>query len=114
MNAEPGPSIAFGGMGRAVFYAEHGAPVPRRALILRAGRLIALNITQAELYLGSPSGYPAVSPALIGRVGELHMAAGAAVHDLIGFKTLLVENVLSCRLFTADYPLLLEHMRREA
>ena len=27
---------------------------------------------------------------------------------------MLIENVLSCRLFTYNYPLLIEHIRREA
>lgn len=107
-------SVSYGIVGaQSDAVTEYTYEAERAASFLR-GIPVNLNITQAELYLGSPSGYPAVSPALIGRVGELHMAAGAAVHDLIGFKTLLVENVLSCRLFTADYPLLLEHMHREA
>ncbi|NLG37096.1 MAG: DUF2935 domain-containing protein [Clostridiales bacterium] len=85
-----------------------------RATSFLTGIPVNLNVTQAELYLGSPSGYPAVTPALIGRVLELNTSAIAAVRDLIGFKTLLLENVASCRLFTTGYPLLIEHDRREA
>ncbi len=36
------------------------------------------------------------------------------LEGLIGFKTGLLNDVLSCRMFTANYPLLIDHILREA
>lgn len=36
------------------------------------------------------------------------------VKELIKFKSMLLSNVLSCNLFTANYPLLIDHILREA
>jgi hypothetical protein len=36
------------------------------------------------------------------------------ISALIQFKTLLLSNVLSCKMFTVNYPLLIDHILREA
>lgn len=47
-------------------------------------------------------------------VYELNRKAVDAVSSLINFKTQLLTDVLSCRIFTMNYPLLIDHVLREA
>lgn len=52
--------------------------------------------------------------ALTGRVNELNERALALLNGLIGFKEAILREVKACRLFTANYPLLIQHILREA
>lgn len=47
-------------------------------------------------------------------VQELNKQALNAVTQLIQFKKKILDNVLSCNLFTMNYPLLIDHIIREA
>lgn len=52
--------------------------------------------------------------ALSGRVNELNERALCLLNGLIGFKEDILREVNACRLFTANYPLLIQHILREA
>ena len=52
--------------------------------------------------------------SLVGQVRQLNRDGLRLVEGLIAFKERLLRSVHSCCLFTANYPLLLEHILREA
>ncbi len=49
-----------------------------------------------------------------GRVDRLNNRALDLVGKLIGFKNRILRDVLTCRMFTLNYPLLIDHITREA
>ncbi|PKM73008.1 MAG: hypothetical protein CVU91_08300 [Firmicutes bacterium HGW-Firmicutes-16] len=69
------------------------------------------NLTQREMMLSSGN---ALSPDIVYRVDSLNRRAYRMTSALADFKTNLLQNVLSCNAFTANYPLLIEHILREA
>ena len=71
------------------------------------------NITRSEAKLRSGNN-PNVSANLVNYVGQLNENAKRLLKGLIGFKERLLDGVLSCNLFTVNYPLLIEHILREA
>lgn len=76
---------------------------------------IAINkdITRLESNLyGSLN--PQITPRLVQQIRNLNSRAKPLIDALIDFKTRILNNVLSCRMFTLNYPLLIEHIRREA
>ncbi len=74
---------------------------------------INFGLTQAEAGLaGNDGALP--SPVLEQRVFYLNQKAIVLVTALINFKTKILSNVLACRLFTVNYPLLIDHILREA
>ncbi|MEM5768255.1 MAG: DUF2935 domain-containing protein [Bacillota bacterium] len=78
---------------------------------------VSLNsrLTQAEAGLGAtPDFAPASVPELEQQVLELNDRAIALTSALIDFKDTLLNAVLSCRLFTVNFPLLIDHITREA
>lgn len=48
------------------------------------------------------------------RVADLNQRVITVTQALINFKTFVLNNVLACRIFTFNYPLLIDHIRREA
>ncbi len=75
---------------------------------------VSLNteITRAELAMGG-----SVNPnlaTLVEQVNRLNQQAMFATQELIDFKVMLLDNVLACHVFTFNYPLLIEHILREA
>lgn len=74
---------------------------------------IPIGLTRAEEKLvGSSSNI--CDCKLEERVCRLNERAIKLVSGLIDFKTKLLSDVLSCRVFTANYPLLIDHILREA
>ena len=71
------------------------------------------NITQLESRLQS-SREPRISGLLIKQVRSINSQAVHMVNSLINFKERILKNVLSCRMFTLNYPLLIKHITREA
>ena len=71
------------------------------------------NITVQESKLQSGSN-PQVNLSLVRNVNQLNANAKKLLNGLINFKQRILEGVLSCKLFTANYPLLIEHILREA
>lgn len=70
-------------------------------------------ITQAEKRLRA-----GCAECMDGRMGQqvrqLNQRVLQLLNGLIMFKEQILQEVLSCRLFTANYPLLIEHIIREA
>lgn len=77
------------------------------------GILLDSSITQREESLQPGSGASAM-PGLEQNVFDLNQKAIAATTALASFKSKLLADVLSCRLFTMNYPLLIDHIMREA
>lgn len=71
------------------------------------------EITRMESMLrcGSPA---RVHPALCRQVRQLNRTALRLLRSLIGFKERVLSGMLHCRMFTMNYPLLIEHIIREA
>lgn len=55
-----------------------------------------------------------VSGEMLRRIRRLNQTALRLVKGLISFKEQLLREINSCRLFTFNYPLLIEHILREA
>ena len=91
---------------------EFTANAERRTQCL-TGIQIDQTITRMEagLRCGSPRCVP---PALWRQVRQLNQAALRLLDGLIGFKERILKRVLDCRMFTVNYPLLIEHILREA
>lgn len=77
------------------------------------GIQIPTQLTQAEAGLMG-GGAIAVNPMLEQRVSALNQKAMSLTAGLIQFKTVVLSNVLSCKMFTVNYPLLIDHILREA
>lgn len=77
------------------------------------GIVIDTNITLQELRLKS-DGYSYIDSNLVDYACYLNNRALQLLDGFIDFKERILRNVLSCKLFTANYPLLLEHIIREA
>lgn len=71
------------------------------------------NITNTESMIRSGRN-PQVSSNLVNYVNQLNSNARILLSGLIDFKNRILNGVLSCNLFTANYPLLIEHIIREA
>lgn len=71
------------------------------------------NITKMESELHSGSN-PKVSSNRVNYVSKLNINAQRLLEGLINFKQKILNGILSCNLFTVNYPLLIEHILREA
>jgi len=78
------------------------------------GVKIPISITKAEQDLTGVSLMRSNHPALEQRVFELNDRAMELTKGLARFKTRLLSDVISCRVFTVNYPLLIDHILREA
>jgi len=77
------------------------------------GIKIPTEITKAEMKLeGSRIYHP--DRLLDQRVYNINKRAIDLVSSLIQFKQRILNNVLACKMFTVNYPLLIEHIMREA
>lgn len=77
------------------------------------GIAIDTNITLQELRLQA-DGYSYLDRDLANYVCYLNNMALQLIDGFIGLKERILRDVLSCKLFTANYPLLIEHILREA
>lgn len=77
------------------------------------GVRIPTGITQAEAGLAG-GGNIVASPALVQRILGINQRAISLVAALIQFKSQILSSVLSCKMFTVNYPLLIDHIMREA
>lgn len=71
------------------------------------------SITNAELNLACGN-MPNITPALVGQVEFLNYKAVAATNQIICFKSKVLQDVLKCKIFNTNYPLLIDHILREA
>lgn len=74
---------------------------------------IPVELTRAEMNLMAASCSPSIR-GLEQRIYELNERAIDLVCSLIQFKSNILANVLSCKMFTVNYPLLIDHIIREA
>ena len=77
------------------------------------GISINTKITKAELAFANEE-ESSINPVLLQNVYMLNQQALAAARALANYKARLLNDVLACRLFTNNYPLLLDHILREA
>lgn len=77
------------------------------------GITINTAITQSESRMYGTR-RPNITPELSQHVKELNSQAKRFLDGLIEFKTRILNDVLSCEMFTMNYPLLIEHIIREA
>lgn len=78
------------------------------------GIRINRTITKQELGLSGNSGEARVDRKMVCTVKQLNERAIRLLDGLICFKERILKKVLSCQMFTMNYPLLLEHIIREA
>ncbi|HEY5560532.1 MAG TPA: DUF2935 domain-containing protein [Clostridiaceae bacterium] len=84
-----------------------------RASAYFTGVNISTNLTESESGLmGNPMMMG--NPMLEQRVAMTNCKAMGLVTSLAQFKTMLLSEVISCRIFTSNYPLLIDHILREA
>ncbi|GKU23707.1 DUF2935 domain-containing protein [Clostridium folliculivorans] len=84
-----------------------------RASAYYTGVNIAVNLTEAEGNLVGDT-FKIDSSILEQRVFSLNHRIMTLVNSLIQFKTMLLSDILSCKIFTGNYPLLIDHILREA
>lgn len=74
---------------------------------------IPTSLTEAEIGLMG-NNYLQGNPMLEERVYMVNERAMKLVAGLIQFKAMILSEVNTCRLFTVNYPLLIDHIMREA
>lgn len=72
---------------------------------------IRTKITEEELGLRGGNEF---SPLLERQVSLLNRRAILLLDDIIRFKNTILNDVLTCKMFTVNYPLLIDHILREA
>lgn len=71
------------------------------------------EVTNCELSLDRHTN-PAISAGLVEQVYSLNQRAIAATMLLADYKSKLLQDILACHVFTFNYPLLIDHILREA
>ena len=77
------------------------------------GVRIPSELTQKETALMG-NNYISANPYIEERVNQINQRVIELTQALIQFKSDILNNVLSCNMFTANYPLLIDHIMREA
>ncbi len=75
---------------------------------------IPSEITKAEMDLMGGTRTTLLDHRLDQRVYQINQRAIELITSLITFKSNILSNVLSCQMFTVNYPLLIDHILREA
>ncbi|MDR3597543.1 DUF2935 domain-containing protein [Clostridium sp.] len=78
------------------------------------GVKIPTDITKAEQGLMGDSAMMDKHMKIEQRVFNLNNRALKLIKELAEFKTVILSNVISCKMFTVNYPLLIDHILREA
>lgn len=82
------------------------------------GTPINTNITLEEMDMKKNNNTnPSHNPShkmLAQKIYMLNCQALKAAKTIVNYKTMVLDHVLKCKLFTINYPLLIEHIRREA
>jgi hypothetical protein len=74
---------------------------------------IPIELTHEEMQLMGGNSFSS-DKSLDEKVYTLNEKAIELVSSLIRFKSTILSNVLSCKMFTVNYPLLIDHIMREA
>lgn len=77
-----------------------------------SGLTINENITRKEMRLNS--GMVNDNPQLLNEVGMINNQVLTLLNELIEFKQDILNQVLSCKMYTTNYPLLIAHIMNEA
>ncbi len=77
------------------------------------GIQIPTELTRAEMKLMSGRRKP-INQSLDRTVYDINERAVELISSLIQFKATILSSVLSCKMFTMNYPLLIDHIMREA
>lgn len=77
-----------------------------------SGIAIDTSLTQQEILLLRNCG--SVNTGLADAVRLINERAILITKQLVEFKTLVLDEMLKCQLFTFNFPLLIDHIRREA
>ncbi|WP_459928033.1 DUF2935 domain-containing protein [Desulfosporosinus burensis] len=77
------------------------------------GIIIDKDVTTAELAIGGVA-TSNINPALVDQVVALNNSAITVTQAISDFKQSLLKDVLTCQTFTHSYPLLIDHVNREA
>lgn len=77
-----------------------------------SGSNLNTNITLSELNL--KSGNINMNQQLLNRINNINKQTLLVVEDLIHFKNDVLNKVLSCKMYTTNYPLLIQHIMNEA
>jgi hypothetical protein len=92
---------------------EHTLDAERMSEFL-TGVPLDRNITRLELQLACPHDNSQCHPELVKDIYELNCEVIEATKAIFDFKTQALKAVLECKLYTTAYPLLIDHIRREA
>lgn len=84
-----------------------------RATEFYSGVQLDTELTRMELSLDRKLN-PVISSLLVDQVSALNQKAITATTVLADYKSKLLQDVLSCKIFTFNYPLLIDHILREA
>ena len=84
-----------------------------RATEFYSGIQLDTELTRMELSLDTKL-KPVISPVLVDQVCALNQKALTATTVLADYKFKLLKDILCCKVFTFNYPLLIDHMLREA
>lgn len=76
------------------------------------GGSIDTNITMQELSLRS--GNINVNENMVNTISNINRQTLPLIENLIKFKNDILNNVLSCKMYTTNYPLLISHIMNEA
>ena len=77
-----------------------------------SGIEIDSNITRKQIELRS--GRINVNERLINSISNINRRTLPLIRNLIDFKTNILNNVISCKMYTTNYPLLITHIINEA
>ncbi|OQB14507.1 MAG: hypothetical protein BWY15_01016 [Firmicutes bacterium ADurb.Bin193] len=72
-----------------------------------------IGLTQAEQGL-SAANRVMINPMVLQRVRQINQKAINLLKSIISFKEKILNSVLTCEIFTLNYPLLIDHVLREA
>ncbi len=75
---------------------------------------IPTEITKAEMDLMGGRTHSMMDQRINQTVYVINQRAIELISSLIQFKSIILSNVLSCKMFTVNYPLLIDHIMREA
>ncbi|MDD6207708.1 MAG: DUF2935 domain-containing protein [Clostridiales bacterium] len=109
--------LSDGVVGRAILESgevvtQFTIPAEKRTKHL-TGISIDSRIAMMELNLSSGCS-PKITRSMLGKVAQLNEQGIRLLNGLITFKENILREVENCRLFTANYPLLIQHILREA
>ncbi|MDD6224410.1 MAG: DUF2935 domain-containing protein [bacterium] len=93
------------------FVTNHTLEAERKTSSL-SGVNINTNITTRELDL--KSGQIEVTEELMNRISSINQQTLPTIQNLIQFKHNILNQVLSCHMYTTNYPLLISHIMNEA